>query len=453
MKVPNDPQNPLPVGTILDNRFELKALLGAGSFGQVYCASQIVFGRPLRQVALKLFFADAVGPHNVNEVFSDALTLLSLQEDHPNPEIARHLVQVYDMGLLDGDRRAFMSMRLVPGSRTLLDAVRRHRSRGMPVDLTLRFLRQILVPLAWMHTLDPPVVHGDLKPDNVLLTTDTELVLTDFGLAARLPLGTQGGALAYQAPETLLRLHGGTPSDIYSVGLIWYEMLTGQHPFADVGEDVDPTNDQPALIAAHRRARKWDVRPASQWDPLGDTERIVPAEEVNEELKRHPQLTLMLARCLRSSESERYANARQFLDDLDQYLKEGIASGALSERTIAQPEPAGQARNTQSLPVAKLADAEALRSQGRLAEALRIVEALPSAEATATRACVLKVRLQLALGQIEPARLTCAEALRNTPNSPDILEVAAEALEASNQPTMAETYRRRASVLRRQPPR
>jgi len=89
----------------------------------------------------------------------------------------------------------------------------------MPLATAMWFLRQLLVPLAWMHTLDVPVVHGDLKPDNVLLTPSGDVVLTDFGLAAHLPLRSLGGAISYQAPETLLQHGADSRADIMSSGM------------------------------------------------------------------------------------------------------------------------------------------------------------------------------------------------------------------------------------------
>ena len=129
----------------------------------------------------------------------------------------------------------------------------------MPVELSLTFLRELLIPLAWMHTLENPAVHGDIKPDNILMNGESRLILTDFGLAARLPLGSTGGCIPYQAPESLL---GGTaeiPSDIYATGLVWYEMLTGHHPFEDVGAEATSTADVQAYLRAHQESRKWPM--------------------------------------------------------------------------------------------------------------------------------------------------------------------------------------------------
>ena len=107
--------------------------------------------------------------------------------------------------------------------------------------------------------LSTPAVHGDLKPENVMLTLDSRLVLVDFGLAARMPLGVRGGTIAYDAPEKLLGLIGGPLADVYSVGVIWYELLTGLHPFKDVGLDATARGDADGYTQAHIASRKWPI--------------------------------------------------------------------------------------------------------------------------------------------------------------------------------------------------
>jgi serine/threonine-protein kinase len=258
---------PLPSGTVLDGRFELRERLGGGAFGDVYRAVQSVFGRPVREVALKLFSSDAVTPENVGGVLNDAIALMALQEENPDPAVARHLVQVLDMGLVAApEQRAYMSMRLVPGKMTLDTEVRRFaKAGGMPVALSLRFLRQIPAPLAWMHTLDSPLAHGDLKPDNVLLDQTGTLILTDFGLATRMPLTSLGGAVEYQAPEQLAGASAGVASDIYAIGLLWHEMLTGRHPFEGAGLEARARGDDAGYVFAHQEARRRRRTNSTSW--------------------------------------------------------------------------------------------------------------------------------------------------------------------------------------------
>src|SRR5262245_44737720 len=131
------PRPALPPGAILDERFEVQERLGAGAFGAVYRARQMVFGLPFRDVALKLFEAEHVSRANAREVFGDAVTLLGLQETQRcPPEVARHMIQVYDLGLLrtPAGEQAFMTMKIVPGRKTLQSAVIRWQdASGIPL--------------------------------------------------------------------------------------------------------------------------------------------------------------------------------------------------------------------------------------------------------------------------------------------------------------------------------
>ncbi len=336
MKAWNTPPPALPKGMVLDGRFELGPRLGCGSFGEVYQARQLVFGRPLREVAIKLFAPTHVTANNVQEVFRDALTLLELQEQRPNLEVQRHLIQVFDMGLLGEPSRAFLSMQLVRGKQTVVDAVRRHELQGMPAELALMFLRQLLIPLAWMHTLPDPIMHGDLKPDNILLTDDKQLVLTDFGLAARLSEGIRGGALAYQAPETLAGLPGGPAADMYAVGLIWCELLTGASPFANVGLAEQAARDREGHLHQHLLARDQLADSLSRhvWTDRPGAPQVSKLENA---LRDHPQLKRLLHRCLPVAPSDRWQDAKELLQHLDQYERTGQVAAPVFQAADTRP--------------------------------------------------------------------------------------------------------------------
>ncbi len=438
----------LSPGTVLDDRFKVLDFLGAGSFGVVYRAQQLVFGEGLREVALKLFDSASLTPTTMQELFSDAVTLIRLQEETPRPEVSRHMIQVYDLGVLRTPaQRAFMSMKLVPGKRTLETAVRRFRDAGgMPLETALGFLRQLLVPLAWMHTLDDPVVHGDLKPDNVLLSGPSDLVVvTDFGLAAPVLLGTAGGEIHYQAPETLLGQPGGPPSDIYGVGLIWYEMLTGRNPFMSV-EPENGATDQASVIRALQQARKWPIRAAEPTDRPGWEQRIPPASEINEELRDHPQLESMLNRCLAYLASQRYGTARALLDDLDQYVARGKVTVHLPPS--AAPE-VGNLKLLAKTPASLVEDSRNLLAQGRAAEALLQAEGALRQNPKLLDALLATARAHAKMGQLAKARETCARAQGLAPRDPQVLLAMADVLEAEGNAGLARALRQQASTQRR----
>jgi len=442
------PKRPtLPPGTVLDDRFEVEDLLGAGSFGAVYRAKQLVFGKPLRTVALKLFAADRVSPASVREVFSDAITLIGLQEQSPDPEVGRRMIQVYDIGLLKSPApQAFMSMKLVPGKKTLEASVNRWRHARMPVATSLELLGELLIPLAWMHTREVPVVHGDLKPDNVLQGEDDRtLILTDFGLAAHVPLGSFGGAVAYQAPENLAGHTAGTPADVYAVGLIWYEMLTGRHPFDGVGLEGTAAGDDAAYVRAQQAARKWPVRKA---DPDDDSPRIAPASESNAELRSHPQLEAVLNRCLAYWEADRYPNARLLLDDLNAYRAGGAVAGATPVRAAPPPPPTAAPALPQKTAAALVADAAALLQGGQFPESLAAAEGAARKDPKSVPARLAQARALVALKRADAARQCCTDAQALAPDDPDILAVLAEVLEAMGKAALAHRVRDQERDLR-----
>jgi len=433
-------------GTALDDRFRILEFLGAGSFGVVYRAEQVVFGQGLREVALKLFDSAAITPTTMQDVFSDAVTLIRLQEETPRPEVSRHLIQVYDMGVLRTPaQRPFMSMKLVPGKRTLETAVRRFRDAGgMPVETALGFLRQLLVPLAWMHTLDDPVVHGDLKPDNVLLSgTDDLVVVTDFGLAAPVLLGTLGGEIHYQAPETLLGQPGGAAADIYSAGLMWYEMLTGRNPFLDVLPD-NGAIDSASVIRAQQQARKWPIRPAEPTDRPGSEQRIPPASEINEEFRQHPQLESMLNRCLAYLVSQRYGTARALLDDIDRYVATGTVSVQLP--ASAPPDPHHMTLPAKT-PEMLVADSRNLLAQRRAGEALQQAELALRQKPKMMGALLASARAHIALGQIPKAKERHAQVQALRPKSRHVLLLMADIVEAERNAGLARRLREQAATM------
>ena len=439
----------LPPGVVLDDRFEIVERLGAGAFGAVYRARQIVFGRKLREVALKLFETEKIGAENFGEVFNDAITLIGIQEESSYAASARHLIQVYDIGVLKTpDEQAFMSMKLVPGRKTLQDAVRRWRHGGMPIETALGYLRQILIPLAWMHTLDIPVVHGDLKPDNILLADDSMLVLTDFGLAARLPLGSRGGAIAYQAPESLLHVSAKAPADIYAIGVIWYELLTGRHPFQDVGLAAIADDDQQALIRAHIEARKWSIRPADPVAPNEQDQRIVPASEINKQLLDHPQLEAMLIRCLQFDQSKRYLNAKLLLTDIDRYVETGRLG-----TIVIQPKSDGEDPEIvlqPKTPEIRVQDALSLLKQGQLDTALDQIELALRQKKDFVAAILAKARILTAKKDFKNAREACVKAQQIDPKDPDVFGAMADVLLSQGKTDLARNMRSQEQQLRQE---
>lgn len=448
---------PLAKGTVLGDRFEIVERLGKGGFGEVYHARQLLFGRGFRNVALKLLFEGKVTAENAHERLNDALLVFGLLDDNPTLEVGAHLVQVYDMGIIATPApRAFISMRLIPGKKTLRSEIYRFRyAGGMPVSLSLRYMREILLPLAWMHSLETPALHGDLKPENVMLTDDSRLVLVDFGLAARMPLGVRGGTLDYDPSEKLYDFPGNEAADVYSVGLIWYELLTGRHPFKDVGLDALARDDQEAYKQAHIAARKWPICSRNKLPANQANCRIVPASEINQDLaEQHPQIELLLNRCLADSMVERFSNARVLLDSINAYIAKGgiLAQSELEVISgLPKPEPENSApeagKRTNDM---RLADSIALINQGKPEQALAIADQILLAGNEKVPALLVKAKALAAMsGRQDDAVKACEQAMLLAPNKPEVYDAMAMIREAQGKPKQAAGHRKTAAELRR----
>jgi tetratricopeptide (TPR) repeat protein len=262
-------------------RYEIRAPLGRGGMGTVYLAHDPELDRP---VALKV--PQVSGPAAVERFLREARAAAAL--DHPN------LCRVYDAGRADGV--LYLAMAYVPG-RTLAEVVR--RNGPLPPERAAAVAAGVARGMAEAHSHG--IVHRDLKPGNVLFDRHGEPVVTDFGLARRAgdddaPPATpdaaarpthrltQTGALmgtpAYMSPEQARGEHGavGSAADVYALGAILFELLTGRPPFKgdSVGQtlrmiETEPVPPMPgapaALEAVCLRALAKD--PAARFPSMG----------------------------------------------------------------------------------------------------------------------------------------------------------------------------------------
>jgi len=204
-------------GTVLAGRFRIVALLGRGGMGEVYRADDLTLDQP---VALKLL-PEAANDADRLERFRQEVKI-ARKVSHPN------VCRVYDISEAEG--RPFLSMEYVDGEdlATLLRRIGR-----LPADKALEVARKVCAGLAAAH--DKGVLHRDLKPANVMLDGRGNVMITDFGLAAfaeQIAAGdVRSGTPAYMAPEQLEGREVTTRSDIYSLGLVLYEVFTGKKAF------------------------------------------------------------------------------------------------------------------------------------------------------------------------------------------------------------------------------
>ena len=211
------------VGTTLSSRYEITEIIARGGMATVYLAKDL---RLVREVAVKI-----IHPHlSQDPVFRDKFfreARMLAKVNHAN------LVNIFDQG--DDNGNAFIVLELVQGI-TLRDAIK--DLGALHTTQVLQVSKAMLSALAQAHSSG--VVHRDLKPENVLLSDDGRIKVTDFGLARELSANTDTGSLvgtvAYLAPEVIRRGKAEAPSDIYSFGIMLFEMLTGQQPFR--GDDA-----------------------------------------------------------------------------------------------------------------------------------------------------------------------------------------------------------------------
>ena len=217
--------DPIQIGHLLGNRYRLERELGAGGMGTVYLASD-------QEVEGESFAVKVLGPE-IRE-YPDALPLLreevrktrSLQ--HPN------IVGVYSLNSDHGE--VYVLMEYLQG-KSLMTLLQEDFGRGMPLDRAWPLIQDVCAALAYAH--DHNVIHSDLKPANVFVTTSGRAKLLDFGIA-RAARGRRSsadpaalGALtpAYASCEMLQDIEPDERDDVYGLGCVIYEMLSGKHPF------------------------------------------------------------------------------------------------------------------------------------------------------------------------------------------------------------------------------
>lgn len=205
---------------VLDHRYELIECIGGGGMADVYKARDQLLDRP---VAVKILHDQFKSDEEfITKFHREAKAAARLS--HPN------IVNIYDVGEAEGDH--YIVMEYVPG-RTLKDKI---KAEGhLPVDEALRITREIASALAHAHANN--LVHCDIKPHNILMAADGTAKVADFGIARAVTESTMTysgnviGSVHYFSPEQARGTMITPKSDVYSLGVVLYEMLTGKLPF------------------------------------------------------------------------------------------------------------------------------------------------------------------------------------------------------------------------------
>ena len=216
------------IGSVFDGRYRIERKLGAGGMADVYLAEDQELGR---RVAIKILNDRHAADDSFIERFRrEAKNAAGLS--HPN------IVSIYDRGEAEGTY--YIAMEYLDG-RSLKELI---VGRGpAPIKITIDYARQILAAVGFAHKHG--IVHRDIKPHNVLVGPEGRLKVTDFGIARSgasqmTEVGSIIGTAQYLSPEQARGAPVDQTSDLYSVGVVLYEMLTGQVPF---------TGDTPLEIA------------------------------------------------------------------------------------------------------------------------------------------------------------------------------------------------------------
>ena len=280
-------QATLEPGMVLAQRYEIVEILGQGGMGAVYKATDRELNRT---VAIKVIRPDLARDQGIVDRFKQEL-LLAHQVTH------RNVIRIYDLSEADGMK--FITMEYVEGENllTLL-----HEKKKFAPEEAVEIMQQVCRALEAAHTVG--VIHRDLKPQNIMRDKTGRILVMDFGLARTLEGDgmTQSGALVgtmeYMSPEQALGKPLDQRSDIFALGLIFYEMLTGQMPFK-----ADST-----IASLIRRTQE-------QVAPLSDHDASIPRS-----------VSSIVQKCLERDLQLRYNTAAELLADLETW--QGKRAGA-----------------------------------------------------------------------------------------------------------------------------
>src|ERR1700752_4333255 len=294
-------------------RYEIVGELGRGAMGVVYKATDPVIGRAVAVKTIKLN-AEGTGltrPELLARFQTEARAAGLLT--HPNIGV------VFDAGEEDG--LYYIIMELVEGRslQALLDD-----GHSFPLPRVLRIMEQACGALQFAHERN--VVHRDIKPANLMLTGDDTVKVTDFGTAKILQFGTVQqtahvmGTPSYMSPEQVKGRAVDGRSDIFSLGVMLYEMVTGEKPFP--GQNITTV-----------------IYKIVNEDP-------VPPRQINPSI--HPGISAVVMKALAKEPEQRYQSCREMLEDLRNYRT--IAPGASPDKTMVSAS-AGMGLPNATLPL------------------------------------------------------------------------------------------------------
>src|SRR5579863_2442010 len=212
----------LTEGHLLDGRYRVRKVLGVGGMGRVYLSNDTRLAN--RPVAVKeMIIADGIKEKKAIEDFTREASVLARLSHHGIPTLIDHFAE---------NSRHYLVMEFVAGGdlQAMLDKA--GPNSRMPENRVVRWARQILDVLDFLHGQSPPIIYRDLKPGNIMIAKDGRAMLIDFGIARFLPpggRGTQIGSVGYAPPEQYMG-NVERRSDLYSLAATMHHLLSGRDP-------------------------------------------------------------------------------------------------------------------------------------------------------------------------------------------------------------------------------
>ncbi len=267
-------------GTVLGARYEIQKLLGMGGMGAVYQAQDRELDRP---VGLKVIRPDLAGNPEILARFKREL-ILARQVTH------RNIIRIFDLNEADGVK--FITMEFIDGED--LRGIYTRKQKLAPEE-AVEIILQVCQGLAAAHA--EGVIHRDLKPSNIMRDASGRVVVMDFGLARTMKsdgmtqTGMMIGTMEYMSPEQAMGVELDARSDLFAVGLIFYEAISGHVPF----------RADSAIASLVKRTMEGAT-------PLRELDNSVPES-----------LSNIVGKCLEREPAKRYSSANEVIDDLERW--------------------------------------------------------------------------------------------------------------------------------------
>ena len=306
---------------IIRDIYEVERFLGEGAFAEVYRVKHKFLGRQ----AMKVFKSPCTSQEEIEDKLSEATTLSKI--GHPN------IIRVFDAGITETHvgQCGYFTMEYVAGG-NLMSFWRSHGASFVPIIDSIEILRQICAGLVVAHAEQPPIIHRDIKPPNILIGYDARglrIRVGDFGLAKRVnPLtliASASGTPAFKPPESLLNVDS-CAGDVWALGVTLYLLLTDRFP--------DPIHG----ISDFQKGKCWErpLVPASQYNVQVDSslDSILFRSLELKSINRYPDAGAMLE-ALMDWKLPKSVPSKKTGESADEY-KSVLGSFTQSSRTTAE---------------------------------------------------------------------------------------------------------------------